>query len=51
MCLNVFKFSYLVIVAEIGISEKIAGIWVGFRVADNLALCQQVIGCMVNDKW
>jgi hypothetical protein len=51
MCLNIFKFSYLAIVAEIGISEKIVGIWVGFREADNLTLCQHVIGCMVNDKW
>jgi hypothetical protein len=51
MCLNVFKFSYLAIVAEIGIYEKIVGIWVGFRVADTLALCQHVIGCIVNGKW
>jgi hypothetical protein len=36
---------------EIGISEKIAGIWVGFRVADNLALCQHIIGCIINGKW
>jgi hypothetical protein len=40
MCLNVFNFSYLAIVAEIGISEKIAGIWVGFRVTGTLAFWQ-----------
>jgi hypothetical protein len=53
-CFQIFLFSHCgrdwYIVAEIGISEKIVGIWVGFRVADTLALCQHVIGCMVNDK-
>jgi hypothetical protein len=35
MMINVFKYLLPVaIVAEIGIYEKIAGIWVGFRVAD-----------------